>query len=111
MKYHPDRNPDSKTAEDKFKEVKKLTRCCPIRKNAKHMIAMVMLALDPNMGGGGGGHGGGFADAFGDIFGDIFGGGRRSSGSTGLSWCRFALQLGNLFGTSGEWFRYNHPHS
>ena len=26
MKYHPDRNPDSKTAEAQFKEVKRLTK-------------------------------------------------------------------------------------
>jgi molecular chaperone DnaJ len=29
MKHHPDRNPDSKDAEEKFKERRKRTRCSP----------------------------------------------------------------------------------
>ena len=82
MKYHPDRNPDSKTSEEKFKEAKEAYEMLSDSQKRDAYDRYGHAGVDPNMGGGGGGGGGaGFADAFGDIFGDIFGGGRgRSSG-------------------------------
>jgi molecular chaperone DnaJ len=77
MKYHPDRNPDSKESEEKFKEVKEAYEMLTNADKREAYDRYGHAGVDPNMGGGGGGGfgGGGFADSFGDIFGDIFGGG------------------------------------
>jgi molecular chaperone DnaJ len=85
MKYHPDRNPDDKTAEDKFKEAKEAYEVlCDARKRAAY-DQFGHAGVDPSGAGrgfGGGPEGfGGFADAFGDIFGEIFGQGRGGRGN------------------------------
>ncbi|MBT9612545.1 MAG: molecular chaperone DnaJ [Burkholderiales bacterium] len=72
MKHHPDRNPDSKESEDKFKEAK---LAYEILSDANKRAQYDQFGHAGMEAGAGGGQGfGNFADAFSDIFGDIFGG-------------------------------------
>ena len=94
MKFHPDRNPDDPTAQDKFKEAKQAYEILGDEHKRALYDQYGHAAFENGAGGRGGAGFGDVGDVFGDIFGDIFGrhGGSRGRPQRGAD-LRYMMQM------------------
>ena len=113
MKYHPDRNPDDKTAEIKFKEAKEAYEILSDNQKRAAYDQFGHAGVNNQAGMGGGFNtGDAFNDIFGDMFGDIFGnarGQRRQSSAQRGADLRYELDLDLEQAVFGETIKINIP--
>ena len=77
LKFHPDRNPGDKEAEERFKEASEAYQVLAEAERRAQYDRFGHAAFDAQSGFGGFDFSAGFEDLFSDIFGDFFGGPRR----------------------------------
>ena len=100
MQFHPDRNPDDKTAEVKFKEINEAYQCLSDKDKRAAYDRFGHAAFEQGSSGPNGFGADGFASSMADIFDDLFGGlggGRGRGGGGGRergSDLRFNLEIG-----------------
>ncbi len=80
LKFHPDRNPGDKKAEEAFKEASEAYEVLS-DKHRRSQYDQFGHAADGMRGSGNPFQGSGFGDIFGDVFSEFFGGSSRQSGS------------------------------
>jgi molecular chaperone DnaJ len=105
MKYHPDRNPDDKVAEEKFKEAKEAYDVLSDSRKRTAYDQFGHAGVDHSVGGGYGGGASDLGDIFGGVFRDIFGGMRGGGQNNRGSDLRYALELTleeAVFGTTAK---------
>ena len=94
MKYHPDRNPDDKEAEEKFKEAKEANDILSDQQKRAAYDQFGHAGVSTSAGGPDAQGFSGFGDIFDSVFGDIFGaqgrGGQRAQSGANL---RYDLEL------------------
>lgn len=108
MKFHPDRNPNDKDAEERFKEAKEASEVLTDAQKRAAYDQYGHAGVEAASRGGRSGGGDAFSDIFGDVFGDIFGAARRGDARSqqfrGAD-LRFELELDldqAVFGYSAE---------
>ena len=111
MKHHPDRNPDNKESEEKFKEASEAYEVLSDKEKRSAYDQFGHAGVEQNGGFGGGAGGfGDFGDVFGDVFGDIFGrGGRSRGGPARGSDLRYDLDLSLEDAVRGTTVKINIP--
>ena len=97
IKFHPDKNPDDKGAEDKFKEAAEAYEILSNTEKRQRYNQFGHAGVGGASQGGGGGFGGGMnMDDIFSQFGDIFGGGGFGGGSRGGGGGRRVVRGSNL---------------
>lgn len=90
MKYHPDRNPNDQTTEEKFKEVQKAYAVLSDQQKRAAYDRFGHAGVDASVGAG---NHAGFGDIFEDIFENIFSGGRRQTRQHGGADLQLTVEL------------------
>ncbi len=93
MKHHPDRNPDSTEAEEKFKELSEAAEVLSDEQKRSTYDQFGHAGLQGSSGGSGGFGSGNFSSIFDDVFGDVFNTGRGQNRVQQGSDLKYVLDL------------------